>query len=102
MKMLHSHRVVHMLWGCLPLACMLLLVLDFTALHDIRNDYISKEILNFLGVTLSDTVPEWTENSREWGYLSVSLILRGVLYFIIFAVFFFLYKRRKLFLCGSK
>lgn len=77
--------------------CLVLLFLDFAALHDIRNDYISKEILEYLGVTLSGGVPAWTDNSGEWRYLSVSLILRGLLYSSSLVLLFYLYRKRKRF-----
>jgi hypothetical protein len=75
-------------FGLLSLA-----ILDFTALHDIRNEYISHEILAFLGVTLSDEVPSWTANEGEWDYLTVSLILRFLAYIIIFGICTYLYRK---------
>lgn len=63
-----------------------LAALDFTALHDIRNEYISRDILEYLNISLSGDVPVWTTNEPEWSYLTISLILRVFLYISIFAI----------------
>jgi hypothetical protein len=49
---------------------------DFLALHDIRNEYVSEEILNTLSVSLSDELPDWTATAGEWTLVQFSYIAR--------------------------
>jgi hypothetical protein len=58
----------------------IILALDFAALHDIRNEYISKDILQTLDTQLSKEVPAWTDNRGEWDYLCVSFFVKAVAY----------------------
>jgi hypothetical protein len=61
------------------LLCMLvfiLTILDFTALHDIKQDYVSRYILNYLKINLSNDLPDWTSTEGEWHVVSLSLYLR--------------------------
>jgi hypothetical protein len=64
----------------------LTLALDFAALHDINNEYISKNILKTLNVQLSKEVPAWTENKGEWDYLSISFIIKAVAYAVLLVI----------------
>ncbi|GEM_PF-1015641 len=57
-------------------AVLLLTILDFAALHDIKHDYVSSFMLNHLKTKLSDDLPEWTEARGEWRLVSLSLYLR--------------------------
>jgi hypothetical protein len=41
-------------------------IADFLALHDIRNEYVSSQILESLNITLSEDLPEWTSTPGEW------------------------------------
>ena len=54
----------------------LLTIGDFLALHDIGNDYVSKEILTYLDVSLSKELPEWTATKGEWRLVELSWIMR--------------------------
>jgi hypothetical protein len=68
------------------------LALDFAALHDINNEYISKNILRTLDVQLTKEVPVWTENKGEWDYLSMSFIIKAVAYVVLLTVAICFYK----------
>jgi hypothetical protein len=59
----------------------LLTVFDFIALHDIKNDYVSRHILDYLNITLSDSPPTWTATTGEWQIVTISFYSR--LIFII-------------------
>lgn len=50
---------------------------DFLALHDIRNEYVSEEILNALSVSLSDELPDWTATAAEWTLVQFSYLARS-------------------------
>lgn len=59
--------------------CILLVLLtvgDLLALHDISRDYVSGSILEELQISLSGTLPAWTETPTEWGMVTVSWIAR--------------------------
>lgn len=75
---------------------LLLLLFDFAALHDIQKEYISKNILEFLGIELPREIPYWTENKGEWKYLSVSMLLRFITYSIMFASIVYLFRTQDL------
>ena len=68
--------------------CIILLFLtlgDFLSLHDIRQDYVSTDILEDLQVKLSKELPEWTSTKAEWFVANVSFFLKSVL--AILAIF---------------
>jgi hypothetical protein len=50
---------------------------DFLALHDIRNEYVSADILKSLGVNLSGDLPDWTATAGEWRLVQVSYLARA-------------------------
>lgn len=86
-----SNRLAIILVIILVVGLFLTLALDFAALHDIHNEYISKNILKALDVQLSKEVPSWTENKGEWDYLSISFIVKTVTYamLLIMAIYFY-------------
>ena len=84
------------IFSILTLLCVVMLslaVLDFTALHDIRKEYVSQDILKRLDITLSKNAPHWTANKGEWDYLTASILLRIILYFSVFTFCLFFYKK---------
>ena len=67
--------------------CIILLFLtlgDFLSLHDIRQDYVSTDILADLQVKLSKELPEWTSTKAEWFVANTSFFLKSV--FTIFVI----------------
>ena len=77
--------------------CIILLFLtlgDFLSLHDIRQDYVSTDILADLQVKLSKELPEWTSTKTEWFVANISFYLKSVL--TILAIFTLLKSIRKL------
>ncbi len=65
----------------LCIAVFFLTLLDYLALHDIHKDYISPHALEYLEVTVSKELPDWTTTSGEWGIVNMSYISR-FLFFI--------------------
>ncbi|MCD6564717.1 MAG: hypothetical protein J7K53_02120 [Bacteroidales bacterium] len=66
--------------------CIILLFLtlgDFLALHDIRQDYVSTNILADLQVKLSKELPEWTSTKAEWFVANISFYLKSVLAILV-------------------
>ena len=69
------------------------LVVDFAALHDIHNEYLSRKILETLEVTLPKKLPAWTENKGEWDYLTLSLIAKGIGFSVLLAIALRFYRK---------
>ena len=73
MKNLHLLVVITIVF------CTLVFILtlgDFLALHDIKQDYVSQEILGQLEVSVSGKIPEWTGTPGEWSMVRVSYLAR--------------------------
>ena len=58
---------------------------DYLALHDIRNEYVSSRILQYLNVTISEDLPEWTSTKGEWSLVRISYFFR-FFFFILCAI----------------
>lgn len=86
------HKLMFLFFVLIGIIFLLLTALDFMALHDIRNEYVSQDILNYLKVTLSEDIPAWTANKAEWDYLTVSIVVRVFLYLLTFAICLYCYK----------
>lgn len=71
----NSTRLVQLSIG-LTILLALAALEDFLCLHDIFRDYVSPSALDYLGVTPSEPLPEWTSTSLEWTSLTVSYWLR--------------------------
>lgn len=69
------------------------LALDFAALHDINNEYMSKNTLKSLDIQVSKDVPIWTENKGEWDYLTLSFIVKIISYSVLFLMAIWFYKK---------
>jgi len=57
----------------------LLLLIDFLALHDIGKDYVSNYIIESFGGSFSKDLPEWTETRLEWITIGISHGLKTIL-----------------------
>lgn len=66
-----------LLWALVLCIIILFLTLgDFLALHDIRQDYVSSDILSDLQVKLSKELPAWTSTKSEWFVANASFLLK--------------------------
>jgi hypothetical protein len=74
--MLKNLRRITFITIAFGLLVFLLTILDFAALHDIRQDYVSRYILNYLKIQLPDDLPSWTSTAGEWHLVAWSLYLR--------------------------
>jgi hypothetical protein len=63
---------------------------DFLALHDIKNDYVSKLVMNRFSPSTSISLPDWTNTSGEWSVVQftfgVKLLVNGLFLFFLFAL----------------
>ncbi|MCA9735600.1 hypothetical protein KC799_25915 [candidate division KSB1 bacterium] len=86
MKKLNSITLVMLI------ACIFVLfftLLDFAALHDIFYDYISQRALDYLHITTSELLPEWTQTIGEWQIVTVGLFLRFIFLILNSILLFF-------------
>jgi hypothetical protein len=60
----------------LSIVVFILTIGDFLALHDISKDYVSKFILDYLQIELSQELPEWTDTRGEWRSVTISFVSR--------------------------
>jgi hypothetical protein len=58
--------------------------MDYLALHDIKQDYISKDMIERFKLTTTQEVPTWTDTPGEWLVVNISLVVR--FFFLIFIV----------------
>ncbi|OFX58355.1 MAG: hypothetical protein A2066_14645 [Bacteroidetes bacterium GWB2_41_8] len=52
------------------------LLLDFLALHDIHNDYVSTSVIDRFSPAASSALPEWTKTSGEWSLIRFSFAVK--------------------------
>ncbi len=75
-------KLFNSLLGWTILISLLLLSLtfvDFLALADIHQDYVSTKVLKYLHMNISDELPVWTSTKLEWAWIRISLLIRVVL-----------------------
>ena len=67
-------------------AVFILTIFDFAALHDIKQEYVSKNILNYLDISLSEDLPQWTSTTGEWQLVTFSFYMRFLFFILNIAV----------------
>ena len=90
MKNLKTSTIITLLFCVLVFV---LTILDFAALHDIKQDYVSDYILNYLKISLSEDLPNWTSAEGEWNIVSLSLYLRFIFFILNIGLLVYFYKR---------
>lgn len=95
MILFKNNRLVFILAITITVGLFIMLALDFAALHDIHNEYLSKNILETLEVKLSKEVPNWTENKGEWDYLGLSFCIKAVAYTALLGMAIYFYRNAK-------
>ena len=63
----------------LSLIMILLLIGDYLALHDIRQDYVSSDVLDTVQTDISNEIPEWASTKLEWTFVKISLLLKLII-----------------------
>ena len=59
----------------ITLFCLIMLAIDFIAMHDVKNDYVSPKILGEYNLQLPEDT-EWTAAVLEWTSLRISWVLK--------------------------
>ncbi|MCD4682219.1 MAG: hypothetical protein K8R86_02960 [Bacteroidales bacterium] len=55
-----------------------LIFVDFLALNDINNDYVSTKVLDLIEIDISNELPAWASADLEWGFIKLSLLLKSI------------------------
>ncbi len=55
------------------------LLFDFLALHDIRNDYVSKLVMSRFAVNSTTDLPAWTNTKGEWSIIQISYVVKLII-----------------------
>ena len=64
----------------------LMTILDYLALHDIRQDYLSRDMIEYFDITFSEELPDWTTTNGEWKMVEISLVSRFFFYILVIIV----------------
>lgn len=67
--------------------CLIMVAVDFLALHDIKNDYVSPGVLSSYELKLPEAA-DWTRASLEWTSVRVSWFLKLILLIVNIVVIF--------------
>ncbi len=72
-------------WAFILSTVVFLLILgNFLALHDIKQDYANSNIIDMLQQDSSKDIADWASCKMEWGFIQISLILQSAFMIIIF------------------
>ena len=75
------------LLGALVLAILITMIIDYMALHDIVNDYVSLKFMEMYGIRKVSILPTWTSH-QEWTWIEIMygfrLLLVGLMGYLIF------------------
>jgi hypothetical protein len=89
MKRLKTVTLITILFG---IVVFIFTILDFAALHDIKQDYVSRNILHYLRINLSSDLPDWTSTEGEWRIVALSFCLRSLYFIFNTALLVYLYR----------
>lgn len=92
---MNKTRTIVLIAAVLCIVGLCLTILDFLALNDIHNEYISTRILQYLNITISGELPTWTATKGEWDIVRISLLIRLAAFIFCVVVLFKLGKRLK-------
>ncbi len=67
---------------------------DFLSLQDIKQDYVSHEVLNSQNMDLSKELPNWTSTKSEWSFVIISFWTRLV-FLVLFSVVIFSFIKKQ-------
>lgn len=51
-------------------------LVDFLALADIHQDYVSTKVLESFQINVADKLPDWSSTKLEWTWIRASFLLR--------------------------
>jgi hypothetical protein len=68
---------------------------DFLSLHDIRADYVSTAVFQYLDIPMPEGLPSWTATRLEWASVTVSYVVRSLLIASNIAILTILYRKAR-------
>jgi hypothetical protein len=60
----------------LIMVLLMCLFLDFLALHDIRNDYVSNQVIDRFSPNSLTVLPAWSGTAGEWVIVQMSFLIK--------------------------
>jgi len=72
------------------------LFLDFLALHDIRNDYVSNSVIDRFSPSTLSVLPEWSGTLGEWAIVQTSFLIKLIVAVITMIVLWTLQRKIRL------
>lgn len=70
----------------LIMVLLMCLFLDFLALHDIRNDYVSNLVIEQFSPKTLSVLPVWSGTMGEWAVVQTSFLIKLIVAVIIMIV----------------
>lgn len=85
-----SNATLNRILIILAIALFVCLLMDFMALHDIHNDYVSKQVIDRLSPSTRGVLPDWTDTPGEWSLINLSMLVKliaiGFTFFVTIAL----------------
>ncbi|MBW8334666.1 MAG: hypothetical protein K0M40_21805 [Prolixibacteraceae bacterium] len=72
------------------------LFLDFLALHDIRNDYVSNLVITRFSPKTLSVLPVWSGTMGEWTIVEVSFLIKLIVVGLTIIISWVLHRRIRL------
>jgi hypothetical protein len=72
------------------------LILDFLALHDIRNDYVSNSVIDRFYPNSLSVLPSWSGTTGEWAIVQMSFLIKLIVAVITMIVLWKLHRKIRL------
>lgn len=92
-----KHKGSSIIWLIiLSLFLLSLTFVDFLALADIHQDYVSTKVLESEQIDIVNLLPDWSSTPIEWAYVRISLFLKAVISIGIIVVLVRFSKKLKL------
>jgi hypothetical protein len=80
----------------LIMVLLMCLFLDFLALHDIRNDYVSNSVIDRFSPSTLSVLPEWSGTLGEWAIVQTSFLIKLIIAVITLIVLWILQRKIRL------
>ena len=80
----------------LIIVLLLCLFLDFLALHDIRNDYVSNSVIDRFSPNTLSVLPVWSGTMGEWAIVQTSFLIKLIVVVITLIVLWTLQRKIRL------
>jgi hypothetical protein len=80
----------------LIMVLLMCLFLDFLALHDIRNDYVSNSVIDRFSHNTLNVLPVWSGTTGEWAIVQASFLIKLIIVGLSLTILWVLHRRIRL------